>query len=221
MGFSAVVNNPGSGGGTTRVTEAFDLPNLTQTTAITVSDATGNNNGFPEPGEPVTINLPLTNNTGNAANNTTVQLVGGGSANYGTIANATTVTRGISFTIPPTTPCGSSLNLTFNVNSSLGPISYTRAISVGVPITTLSENFDSVSAPNFPSGWTVTTESGGRAFANSTANPFSPPNAPFALDPLTVGGGTSLVSPSIAISSPPRFHSNITMTPSPAGTGAC
>lgn len=202
MGFSAVVNNPGSGGGTTRVTEAFDLPNLTQTAAITVSDASGNNNGFPEPGEPITINLPLTNNTGNAANNTTVQLIGGGSANYGTIANGTTETRGLSFTIPPSTPCGSTLNLTFNVNSSLGPISLTRAISVGVPITSLSENFDSVSAPGFPAGWTVTTESGGTAFVNSTANPFSPPNAPFALDPLTVGGGTSLVSPSVAIASP-------------------
>ncbi|MCV4655707.1 hypothetical protein OFM13_30705, partial [Escherichia coli] len=71
----------------------------------------------------------------------------------------------------------------------------------GVPITTLSENFDGVTAPSFPAGWTVTTESGGTAFVNSTANPSTPPNAAFALDPLTVGGGTSLVSPTIAISS--------------------
>ncbi|MCV4655580.1 hypothetical protein OFM13_30040, partial [Escherichia coli] len=64
MGFSAVVNNQGSGGGTTRVTEAFDLPNLTQTAAITISDLGGNNNGYAEPGEPIIVNLPLTNNTG-------------------------------------------------------------------------------------------------------------------------------------------------------------
>lgn len=201
MGFSAVVNNQGSGGGTTRVTEAFDLPNLTQTAAITISDLGGNNNGYAEPGEPIIVNLPLTNNTGLSANSTTAQLVGGGSANYGTIANNTTQTLGLSYTVPPSTPCGSTLNLTFNVNSSLGPISFTRSISVGVPITTLSENFDGVTAPSFPAGWTVTTESGGTAFVNSTANPSTPPNAAFALDPLTVGGGTSLVSPTIAISS--------------------
>lgn len=199
MGFSAAVNNPGSGGGTTRVTEAFDLPNLTQTAAITISDAGGNNNGYAEPGEPIVVNFPLTNNTGLTATGTTVQLVGGGTANYNNIANNTTETRGLSFVVPTSAPCGSTINLTFNVSSSLGPISYTRSISVGVPITTLSENFDAVTAPSFPTGWTVTTESGGTAFVNSTTNPSSPPNAAFALDPTTVGGGTSLVSPVIPI----------------------
>ena len=93
MGFSATVNTAGSGNGTARVTEAFDLPNLLQTPTFSVSDATGDNDGFPEPGEPLTLTIPLTNNTGNDATGTTLQVVGGGSANYGTIANGQTVSR--------------------------------------------------------------------------------------------------------------------------------
>ena len=45
----------GTGANNTRVTEAFDLPNLVQTPIFTVSDATGDNDGFPEPGEPLTF----------------------------------------------------------------------------------------------------------------------------------------------------------------------
>jgi hypothetical protein len=202
MGFSAVVNAPGTGGGTARVTEAFDLPNLLQTPDISVSDTTGDGDGFPEPGEPITISIPLTNNTGNDATDTVLQVVGGGSANYGTVANNTTVTRNVSFTVPADTPCGSSIDLTFNVNSSLGATSFTRKIIIGVPQTTFTENFDDVTAPAFPDGWTAIALAGGINFVNSTLNPDSAPNSAYALEPATVGGGTDLTSPSIPITAP-------------------
>ena len=52
--------NAGSGGGTTRVTEAFDLPNLYQSPDLTISDVGGGNgNGYPEPGETLTLTIPL------------------------------------------------------------------------------------------------------------------------------------------------------------------
>ena len=199
MGFSSVVNAAGSGSNNTRVTEAFDLPNLVQTPALTISDSTGDNDGFPEPGELLTISIPLTNSTGNDATGTTLQIVGGGSADYGTIANGQTVTRNATYTVPAGTPCGSSITLTLNVNSSLGATSFTRSIIVGVPVTTFTENFDGATPPAFPAGWTATSVSSGIVFVNSTLNPDTAPNSAFAADPTTVGGGTDLTSPSIPI----------------------
>src|SRR5689334_23798695 len=50
----------------------------------------------------------LFRSTGNDATGTTLQIVGGGSANYGTIANGQTVTRTVTYTVPAGTPCGTS-----------------------------------------------------------------------------------------------------------------
>lgn len=199
MGFSAVVTTAGMGAGTARVTEAFDSPNLLQTPTITVSDATGDNDGFPEPGEPVTIAIPLTNSTGNSAVGTTLQIVGGNSADYGTIANGQTVSRSIAYTVPANTPCGSAITLTFNVTSSLGATSFTRTFNIGVPSVTFTENFDGVTAPAFPAGWTAVSVSGGVNFVNSTLASDTAPNSAYAVNPATVGGGTDLTSPSIAV----------------------
>ncbi len=199
MGFSAVVTAPGTGTGNTRVVEAFDLPNLVQTPIITVSDSTGDNDGFPEPGEPIVLTIPLTNNTGNSATGTTLQVVGGSSANYGTIANGQTVSRNVSHTVPSNTPCGSEITLTINVASSLGPTSFTYRIIIGVPMTTFTQNFDGVTAPAFPAGWTATPILNGTNFVTTTTNPDTPPNSAYALDPITVGGGTDLTSPTIPI----------------------
>ncbi len=201
MGFSSSIQDPGTGAGNARVTEAFDLPNLLQTPTFTVSDAAGNNNGFPEPGEQISITLPLTNNTGNPATGVNVQLVGGGSANYGSIANGQTVSQPISFTVPAATACGSTLNLTFNVTSNLGPTSFVRSIIIGEPLVTFTQNFDGATAPAFPAGWTAVPVAGGINFVTSTTGPDTAPNSAFALDPLTVGGGTDLTSPSMPITS--------------------
>ncbi|HEX9962420.1 MAG TPA: FG-GAP-like repeat-containing protein, partial [Pyrinomonadaceae bacterium] len=199
MGFSASIQNIGSGTGNARVTEAFDLPNLAQAPTYSVSDASGNNNGFPEPGETLTITIPLTNTTGSAATGVTLQIVGGGSADYGTIANGATVSRQVTFTVPAGTPCGSALTLTFNVNSSLGATSFTRPLIIGVPNVTFTENFDSATVPAFPAGWTSTSIQGGIPFVTTTTNSDTAPNSAYAINPLTVGGGTDLTSPSIPI----------------------
>ena len=197
MGFSSRVTAIGS---PAVVVEGFDLPNLLQTPDFAVSDAAGNNNGFPEPGETLALTIPLSNSTGNAATGTTLQVVGGGTANYGTIANGATVTQTASFTVPAGATCGAPLTLTFNVNSSLGATSFTRTIIIGVPVTTTSQNFDGVTAPSFPAGWTNIATGGGLNFVTATFNPFSGPNSAFAADPTSVGGGTELTSPSVAIS---------------------
>jgi uncharacterized delta-60 repeat protein len=177
--------------------------NLLQTPAtFIVSDSTGNNNGFPEPGENLTLTVPLSNNTGFDATGTTLQVAGGSSANYGTISDISTLSRQVSYTVPANTHCGSILTLTINVNSSLGTTSFTRQIIIGTPITTLSENFDGINAPALPAGWTATTIQNGINFVTTTTNPDTAPNSMVALDPETVGGGTDLTSPSISITAP-------------------
>lgn len=193
MGFGAT--NPTGN----TVTESYILPNLVQTPVITVSDAAGDNDGFPEPGEQLSITVPLTNNTGNAATGVTLQVVGGGNANYGTINNGQTVSQTVSYTVPAGQACGSTLTLTFNVNSSLGATNFTSPIIIGAPVITTTQNFDGVVAPAIPAGWTADVVQSGINFVTTTNNANSAPNAAFASDPTTVGGGTNLTSPTIAI----------------------
>lgn len=201
LGASAQVTNPGAGGGgTTRVVQAFDTPNLSQP-GITVSDSTGDNDGFAEPGEKVRISIPLQNESGTLAADVSVTLVGGGTVAYGSIAHNSTVSNDFDFTIPINTGCGSVLEVTINVNSSLGPVSFVRNIPIGLPQVSLAENFDGVAAPGLPNGWTAASVSNGPNFVNSTLDPDSAPNSMYALEPTSVGGGTDLTSPSIAIAS--------------------
>lgn len=202
MGISASIQNQGTGNNNTVVTEAFDTPGLTQTPAISIDDSVGNGSGFPDPGESVLVELPLTNNSGVTANNVSVTLTGGGSANFGNIGHTQTVTRSIPYTVPSASPCGAVIQLEFQVTSSLGPQTFARTITLGEPIVSATENFDGVTAPAFPAGWTAQPVSNGVNFVTSTSTPFSSPNAAFAANPATVGGGTDLTSPAFSINSP-------------------
>src|SRR5687767_771899 len=58
MGFSASVTSPSV------VVEAFDFPNIAVVDPFSVSDSTGDNDGFPEPGENVLLSVSVTNTTG-------------------------------------------------------------------------------------------------------------------------------------------------------------
>ena len=191
------------GTGTIRVTESFDPPNLAQTPNLTVSDSIGDNDGYVEPGEDVTLTIPLTNSSGAVATDVSVQVVGGGIANYGTMSGLSTATQSVSYTIPIGTTCGTPVNVTLNVNSSIGPVSYVRSIFVGKPAAiTTNENFDGVTAPALPTGWEAVAVSGGPNFVSSATNPDTAPNAMFALNPTSVGGGTDLTSPYVSVTSP-------------------
>ena len=190
----------GDNSGQTRVTESFDLPNLVQTPELTVT-------GNVQPGEQVTFTIPLSNLTGKTATGVTLQIVGGASANFGTIDHGASSTQQVNFTIPLNTPCGSLLPVVMEVNSSLGPTTITRNLVTGIASDTLAENFDSVTAPAVPAGWTVDAPSAFPAlkFVSTTNMPDSAPNSMFAPDlPIvpaadTDGGSTELTSPFIFI----------------------
>ena len=95
-----------------------------------------------------------------------------------------------------------NLGLTINVNSNIGPTSFARSIVIGSPVTTVTQNFDSVTAPNIPAGWTATSVSGGLNFPTVTTSSDTSPNSAYASDPANgPAGEADLTSPSIAITS--------------------
>lgn len=201
MGFSASIQNAGTGANNTAVTEAFDSANVQHVSPFSVSDSTGNNNGFPEPGENVLLSVPVTNTTGAAVTNVQVNVNGGPNANYGTINDGQTVTQQIPFSIPAQAACGSTQNVTINVSSTIGaqtPVQ--RSFVLGNP-SGIVENFDGVAPPAFPAGWTTTQDSGTTiVWASTATGPSSAPNSMFANDPATVNM-SSLVSPAVSITS--------------------
>ena len=207
MGASASIQNTGgstadgSGTGATRVTEAFDLPNLQQSPDITVSDSTGDGDGVLEPGETVRVTVPLKNVTGLAADNVSAQIAGGGNAFYGSIAHNGTASNQITYTIPAQTQCGAAVTITINVTSSLGPVSFQRTVQIGQAVATLTENFDGVAAPGLPSGLASLSVLGGLNFVTSTNNVNSAPNAAFAASPVTGAVGADLTFPVTPITS--------------------
>ncbi|MFT3746593.1 MAG: carboxypeptidase regulatory-like domain-containing protein [Pyrinomonadaceae bacterium] len=84
----------------------------------------------------------------------------------------------------------------------MGPFTVTRNIFVGKPAATVaSENFDGVTSPSLPNGWTAAAVSNGVNFVNSTITPDSAPNVMYARNPTTVGGGTDLTGPPISVTS--------------------
>jgi len=202
LGLNASIQNVGTGSGNARVTEAFNSPNLIQSPSFTVSDPIGFPNGYPDIGETVTLNIPLGNFTGATANNVVLQIPGNGSANYGTIINGNTVTMPISYTVPGNAACGSTIELSLNVDSSLGPVTFIRSLVVGAPVIAGSQNFDSITAPNIPANWFSTSINNGVSFETVSSVFESSPNSAFALNPDTVGGGTDLTSEIFSITSP-------------------
>jgi hypothetical protein len=150
MGFSASVQTA------TAVTEAFDFPNVVMVNPFSVSDASGNNNGFPEPGENILLSVAVTNTTGATVNNVVGTVTGGGNANYGNIADGQTVTRQIPYTVPAGAACGSMHQVSIVISSDAGAqLPQTREFRLGVPVggapATFSNSTAIVIADNAPS----------------------------------------------------------------------
>ncbi len=128
MGFGASDSNAN-----TAVVESFALPNLQQTPTFTFSDAPGNGNSFPEPGEALVLTVPVQNPLSDPATGVTVSVNGGPAVSFGTIAGGQTVTRSIPYAVPAGQACGGDLALVFAISSNLGPTSANRTLRVGVP----------------------------------------------------------------------------------------
>jgi hypothetical protein len=204
-GYSASVQNAGTGSNNTAVTEAFDVPNaVITTTTITDPAPGGDNDGYPEPGETVRVNVTVANNTGGPVNNVVVTATGGGnnSANFGNLADGQTVTMPISYAIPAGTACGGSISTNLTLTSSIGTqTAVTKSFTVGTPSIGVVQNFDGVTAPALPSGWVQNQTTGtGITWVTSTAAADSAPNAAFANDPAAANAA-AIESPVFPVNS--------------------
>jgi hypothetical protein len=181
-----------------------------------VSESCGTPNNSPDPGEQITVSLPLQNSGAAATSSLTATLQSdgsitatGGVQNYGAIDAGGSVTRDFTFTVNSGLSCGSPITLTFNLNdgaTSLGTI--TRTFMTGVRTQTFSENFDGVTPPALPAGWAnvklfvsaATPPQNGVPinWVTESFEPNSPPNNAFVN--ASVGKHTTaLVSPAIQI----------------------
>ena len=151
MGFYASIQNAGNGSNNTQVTESFDASGNVTVTGFSVSDASGNNDGYFEPGETLALTIPLTNATGATITGVTLQVAGGGSASYGSIAGGQTVSQNINFPVPLDAPCPGNYAVTLNINGSNGPRTETRNIFLGVPVGGAPQTFTNSAPLSIPS----------------------------------------------------------------------
>ena len=195
MGFSATDNG-------TLAVEAFDQANVLLAPGFAVSDAPGDNDGFPEPGENVILTVPITNSTGSTVNTVTANVTGGGSADYGSIGDGQTVVRQISYTIPASAVCGSLFTVTINITSAIGTRVDTASFRLGKPnFTGTTQNFDGVTAPALPAGWSQTNSGANTGWVTATDLVSSAPNTAFAPSPITVGEANLMTTASITSAS--------------------
>ncbi len=184
-------------------------PAISAGTISITSESCGIPNMQPDPGETLTISLPLSN-IGNADTTNlvaTLQASGGvtnsSSQTYGVLtAGGAAVTRNFTFTVNSGLTCGSSVTLTFVlVDGATTFPNFSQTYSTGTTGISLSQNFDGVTAPALPGGWSSAQTSGtGINWTTSTTTPNSAPNAAYANETAAVNAA-ALVSPAITISS--------------------
>lgn len=176
------------------------VPTLSAGTPVTlVSESFTPPNGAPDPGEVVTLSLPVVNNGGAdssaalvgtlaASGNVTLP---GAPQTYGVVvAGGPTVSRDFAFTVGGT--CGQFVTPTLGLQD--GPTAFPAVayapIRIGVAQvnTALSQNFDGAAAPALPAGWTsaVTGATPLALWTTSATTPSSAPNAAFVNEVGTV-----------------------------------
>lgn len=176
-----------------------------------VSESCGVSNAAADPGEIITISLPISN-TGAADTadlTATLQATGGvtvpsGTQTYGVVpAGGAPVVKNFTFKVDPALLCGNVVTLTWNLQdgaTSFGTV--TKTIGTGTPIVTLTQNFDGVTAPALPAAWVQNQTSGtGITWVTSTTTPKSTPNSAFANDPTTANAA-AIESPVFAVTAP-------------------
>ena len=194
------------------------LPVTRNAGATIVAEGCAPGNGVIDPGEDITISLGVTNIGPGQTDNLVVTLLptGGvtfptGPETYGVVAGGATASKNFSFS--NNGGCGDTIVLTFHMQDGaldLGNFSipFTLGVLANSPAT-FTENFDGVTAPALPAGWT-TARSGSGAnpplWVTNTTND-TPPNSAFGAG-STTPGENSLTSPMIVVPNAPAGGSN-------------
>jgi hypothetical protein len=164
-------------------------------------------NGAVDPNETVTINFGLKNVGGAPTTNLVATLLASGGVTspsgprtYGAMASGASVVQPFTFTANGS--CGGSVTATLSLqdgSASLGSVAFVFPLGAPTPGTPLNENFDGVTAPALPAGWSSSAISGTQtSWATSTGASSSSPNAAFIADTPSTSEN-ALVSPVISI----------------------
>src|SRR5262245_24375008 len=161
-------------------------------------------NGAVEPGEVVALNFSLRNAGTASTSNLVATLlpIGGiwspsGPQTFGSLSPGATASRLFSFV--STGSCGHTNTATLQLQDgaiSLGTASFNLVLGQAGQI--FVQNFDNVTAPVLPPGWSTSTSGQGIAWVTSTALVDSGPNSIFCGSAPTAGV-SDLVSPVISI----------------------
>ncbi len=173
---------------------------------VTAENCTGTN-GVVDANETVTISFALRNvGTANTTDLVATLLATNGvtspsgAQTYGALTGGgASVTQFFSFTAG--VACGSNLVARFTLTdgvANLGEVSL--AIQIGQLAPVFTENFDAVSTPALPSGWTTSAGGGQSAWTTVTTESDTAPNTAFSPAPATTGSNL-LVSTTFLISS--------------------
>ena len=178
--------------------------NLSLDSTTLLGETCAPTNGVVDPGETVTVSFTLKNIGGTDATNVTATLLASsaitapsGGQSYGTLAaSGASAARSFSFTANGT--CGSAINAVLSIQISGTNFStVTNTFQLGKPQIPLAQNFDGVTSPALPAGWTASA-GGVSAWATSTAFRDTLPNAAFAAN-AAVTSSNRLTSPAFPI----------------------
>lgn len=167
-------------------------------------------NRAPEPGESVTINVALRNTGVLSTRNLTATLLPAGGLiepglpqAYGAVPpNGTSISRPFSFKIASSVACGSVVTMNLELRDG-GPVIGLISIPVqtGVQRIAMRENFDGVTAPQLPAGWSTSSTPNHELWKTASARNESAPNSLYSFAPHPVGVN-EVISPSFPVVSP-------------------
>jgi uncharacterized repeat protein (TIGR01451 family) len=180
-------------------------PVITAAGATLIAEGCLPTNGVIDSGETVTVNFSLQNTGPVNSTNLVVTLlatngvaVPSGPQNYGALASGgSAVSRSFSFTA--VAACGGTITPTFQLQdgaANLGTVTF--SFPLGSLAATVTQNFDSVTAPALPTGWTTTHGGAQAAWKTTSSTSDSAPNSAFTVGAATIGSN-ALVSTSIAL----------------------
>ena len=138
-------------------------PNITAAGSKITAEGCFPVNAAIDPGETVTVELKLMNGGDAATTNlvATLQVGGGvtnpsGPQNYGVISPGGMAKRSFSFTADSVPACGATITATLQLNDNGNPLPNVQFTFItGALVASASENFDGVTAPALPAGWTA------------------------------------------------------------------
>jgi uncharacterized repeat protein (TIGR01451 family) len=160
-------------------------------TASLVAESCLPTNDAIDPGETVTLNLTLTNLSSVSTANLVATLQASSSvlAPSGPQTFGALVQGGPSatqpFTFTASGVCGQTISVAWQLQdgtNNLGSVSFNYPLGTLVSATTLSQNFDGVTAPALPSGWSTSVSGDQVDWYTTTASYDTAPNSAFATD---------------------------------------